>query len=91
MLGSAIGMDKIAMKLLLRGAGYPVLDFVWFTREQIKKDRKAVVERVEKEIKYPAFINPAALGSSIGVSARRTARSWSARWMLPRPMTAAFS
>ena len=50
-LGSAIGMDKIAMKLLLRGAGYPVLDFVWFTREQIKKDRKAVVERVEKEIK----------------------------------------
>ena len=67
-LGSAIGMDKIAMKLLLRGAGYPVLDFVWFTREQIKKDRKAVVERVEKEIKYPAFIKPAALGSSIGVS-----------------------
>ena len=67
-LGSAIGMDKIAMKQILRGAGYPVLDFVWFTREQIKKDRKAVVARVEKEIKYPAFIKPAALGSSIGVS-----------------------
>ena len=67
-LGSAIGMDKIAMKLLLRGAGYPVLDFVWFTREQLKKERQAVIERVEKEIKYPAFIKPAALGSSIGVS-----------------------
>ncbi len=67
-LGSAIGMDKIAMKQILRGAGYPVLDFVWFTREQLKKDRKAVIERVEKEIKYPAFIKPAALGSSIGVS-----------------------
>lgn len=67
-LGSAIGMDKIAMKQILRGAGFPVLDFVWFTREQLKKDRKAVIERVEKEIKYPAFIKPAALGSSIGVS-----------------------
>lgn len=67
-LGSAIGMDKIAMKQILRGAGFPVLDFVWFTREQLKNDRKAVIERVEKEIKYPAFIKPAALGSSIGVS-----------------------
>ena len=35
-LGSAIGMDKIAMKQILRGAGFPVLDFVWFTREQLK-------------------------------------------------------
>ena len=67
-LGSAIGMDKIAMTQILRGAGFPVLDFVWFTREQLKKERQAVIERVEKEIKYPAFIKPAALGSSIGVS-----------------------
>ena len=67
-LGSAIGMDKIAMKQILRGAGFPVLDFVWVTREQLKKERQAVIERVEKEIKYPAFIKPAALGSSIGVS-----------------------
>lgn len=67
-LGSAIGMDKIAMKQILRGSGFPVLDFVWFTREQLKKERQAVIERVEKEIKYPAFIKPAALGSSIGVS-----------------------
>lgn len=67
-LGSAIGMDKIAMKQILRGASFPVLDFVWFTREQLKKERQAVIERVEKEIKYPAFIKPAALGSSIGVS-----------------------
>ena len=70
-LGSASGMDKIAMKQILRGASFPVLDFVWFTREQLKKERQAVIERVEKEIKYPAFIKPAALGSSIGVSRAR--------------------
>ena len=67
-LGSAVGMDKIAMKQMLRGAGYPVLDYVWCTRDQMKADREAIVERIEREIKYPAFVKPAALGSSIGVS-----------------------
>lgn len=67
-LGSSVGMDKIAMKQMLRGAGYPVLDFVWFTRDQLKTQRGQIIERIEKEIKYPVFVKPAALGSSIGVS-----------------------
>ena len=67
-LGSAVGMDKIAMKQILRGAGYPVLDFVWFTRDQLKTQREEIIAKIEKKIKYPAFVKPAALGSSIGVS-----------------------
>lgn len=67
-LGSAVGMDKIAMKQILRGAGYPVLDYVWFTRDQLKNDREAILSQIEREIRYPAFVKPAALGSSIGVS-----------------------
>lgn len=67
-LGSAVGMDKIAMKQILRGAGYPVLDSVWLTRDQLKNGREAVIEKIEREIRYPAFVKPAALGSSIGVS-----------------------
>ena len=67
-LGSSVGMDKIAMKQLLRGAGYPVLDFVWFTRDQLKTEREAIIEKIEKKIKYPACVKPASLGSSIGVS-----------------------
>ena len=67
-LGSSVGMDKIAMKQILRGAGFPVLDFVWCTREEYENHRDAFIERVEKEIRYPAFVKPAALGSSIGVS-----------------------
>lgn len=70
-LGSSVGMDKIAMKQLLRGAGFPVLDFVWFTRDQLENDREAIIARIEKEIRYPAFVKPAALGSSIGVSKAR--------------------
>ena len=67
-LGSSVGMDKIAMKQILRGAGFPVLDFVWFTRDQLKTQRAQIVEKIEKKIKYPAFVKPASLGSSIGVS-----------------------
>ena len=67
-LGSAVGMDKIAMKQILRGAGFPVLDFVWCTRDEYHHNPDAFIERVEKEIRYPAFVKPAALGSSIGVS-----------------------
>lgn len=67
-LGSSVGMDKIAMKQLLRGAGLPVLDFVWFTRGELENRREAIIEEIEKKIKYPAFVKPASLGSSIGVS-----------------------
>lgn len=67
-LGSAVGMDKIAMKQMLRGAGFPVLNFVWFTRDQLHADREGVMTMIEQEIKYPVFVKPAALGSSIGVS-----------------------
>jgi len=67
-LGSAVGMDKIAMKQILRGAGFPVLDYVWFTRDQLELERESIIENIERKIKYPAFVKPAALGSSIGVS-----------------------
>ncbi|MBQ4265939.1 MAG: D-alanine--D-alanine ligase [Clostridia bacterium] len=67
-LGSSVGMDKIAMKQMLKGAGFPVLDFVWFTRDQLKLEREMIIERIERKIKYPVVVKPAALGSSIGVS-----------------------
>ena len=67
-LGSSVGMDKIAMKQLLRGAGFPVLDFVWCTRGELEQDREGFIARVEREIRYPAFVKPASLGSYIGVS-----------------------
>lgn len=67
-LGSATGMDKIAMKLIYKGCGLPVLDMCWFERGDWEKDPEAVLNKVEKEIGYPAFVKPANLGSSIGIS-----------------------
>ncbi len=66
--GSAIGMDKIAMKYFFRGAGLPVLSGVWYTRSAFEKDPDGIATNVEKEIGYPVFVKPANLGSSIGVS-----------------------
>lgn len=67
-LGSATGMDKIAMKLIYRGCGLPVLPMCWFERSDWEADREDVLNRVEREIGYPAFVKPANLGSSIGIS-----------------------
>ena len=61
-------MDKIAMKLIYKGCGLPVLDMCWFERSDWERDRKAVLDRVEQEVGYPAFVKPANLGSSIGIS-----------------------
>jgi len=67
-LGSAVGMDKIAMKQLFRGCGFPVVPDVSLDRSEWYEDRSAVIDRIEKAIPYPVFVKPANLGSSIGIS-----------------------
>lgn len=66
-LGSALAMDKIAMKYALRGAELPVLPSVWFTRGQWQQDSQAQIDRVEQTLQYPVYVKPANLGSSIGI------------------------
>lgn len=67
-LGSALGMDKIAMKQFFRGCGLPVLDGMWFARSEWNKNHKEVLNRVESSCPYPVYVKPANLGSSIGIS-----------------------
>lgn len=67
-LGCAVGMDKIAMKQLFRGCGFPVLPDVWADRGEWEKDREGVLDRAEAAVSYPMFVKPANLGSSIGIS-----------------------
>jgi len=66
--GSAVGMDKIIMKSAFLGFGFPVLDSVFFERDEFFDDSDGVCERVEQKLSYPVFIKPANLGSSIGVN-----------------------
>ncbi|NPV09311.1 MAG: D-alanine--D-alanine ligase [Anaerolineae bacterium] len=67
-LGSALGMDKIVMKMLFRQAGLPVVDSVATGRRQIARDVTAVADEVEAKLGYPCFVKPANLGSSVGIS-----------------------
>jgi D-alanine-D-alanine ligase len=67
-LGSAAGMDKVAMKRLFRDAGLPIVPFTYFVRSRWEADREGVLDAVEAEIGYPAFAKPANLGSSVGIS-----------------------
>ncbi|MBP3540222.1 MAG: D-alanine--D-alanine ligase [Clostridia bacterium] len=65
---SAVGMDKVYMKLFFRGCGFPVLPGEFFLRHQWDKDPEAVMDAIEAKLEYPVFVKPAMLGSSIGVS-----------------------
>ena len=64
-LGSAAAMDKIATKQLLVAAGLPVPRFLGLRENEIDS---GVADRVATELGWPAFVKPANLGSSVGVS-----------------------
>ena len=66
-LGSAAGMDKDIMKSLFIAAGIPIVKHVTILRSAWEKDPKKV-ERAVAKLKYPVFVKPANLGSSVGIS-----------------------
>jgi D-alanine-D-alanine ligase len=67
-LGSAAGMDKAVMKELFRAAGLPIVKHVTVLRKQWESDPKRVRKTIESELKYPLFVKPANLGSSVGIT-----------------------
>jgi len=67
-LGSAAGMDKDIMKALFRAAGLPIAKHVTVLRSDWEANRKKVEKLVESKLKYPVFVKPANLGSSVGIS-----------------------
>src|SRR6185437_4186144 len=67
-LGSAAGMDKDVMKSLFRAAGLPIVKHVTVLRSEWEANAKKVQKLVESKLKYPVFVKPANLGSSVGIS-----------------------
>src|SRR5437016_5935077 len=70
-LGSAAGMDKDIMKSLFIAAGIPIVKHVTILRGAWERDPKKVRKVVESKLKYPVFVKPANLGSSVGISKAR--------------------
>lgn len=66
-LASAICMDKFAMKIMLKEAGFPVLDCIRFTSQDYKNEKK-VISDTENKFGYPVIVKPVNLGSSVGIS-----------------------
>ena len=67
-LGSSAGMDKDVMKSLFRAAGLPIVKHVTILRSQWEREPKKVQKLVVSKLKYPVFVKPANLGSSVGIS-----------------------
>ena len=67
-LGSAAGMDKDAMKRLFASAGLPQTPWITLLRSDWRRDPAAVTAQVESQLRYPLFVKPANLGSSVGIS-----------------------
>lgn len=70
---SAVGMDKALMKSLFRNAGLPIAEYLVVLRHKWESDPEETIHDIETIIRYPCFVKPANLGSSVGVS---KARNW---------------
>lgn len=67
-LGSACGMDKQIMKELFRAAGLPQVKHVTILRADWESAPAKARRLIESKLKYPVFVKPANLGSSVGIS-----------------------
>jgi len=76
--GSAVGMDKDILKRLFREAGLPVVDFLMVPRSRWRRRRDEVMDEIRARFRFPVFVKPACLGSSVGirkVTSRKALRS----------------
>jgi len=67
-LGSSAGMDKDVMKRLFSQAGLPIVKHVTVLRSQWEGSPRKTIAQIESGLKYPLFVKPANLGSSVGIS-----------------------
>lgn len=66
-LACALAMDKEMSKNILRANGIATVDYYAVSRRRFEQDPAAVTLEVEQRLRYPLFVKPANLGSSIGI------------------------
>jgi D-alanine-D-alanine ligase len=72
-LASAVGMDKVAMKLVFAAKGLPICDYEVVLKRDWQRDEHAVLQQIVTRLGFPVFVKPANLGSSVGISKARHA------------------
>jgi D-alanine-D-alanine ligase len=66
-------MDKDVMKRLFTAAALPIVKHVTVLRSGWEKEPRKARKQIEGKLKYPVFVKPANLGSSVGISKARDA------------------
>jgi len=66
--GSAVGMDKILQKQILKSASLPVVKFAYYLKSRIETAHQDVVKEITETLRFPLFVKPASAGSSVGIS-----------------------
>ena len=72
-LGSAVGMDKAVMKTLFAARGLPIVPHLTVLRRAWVDQPSSIAEQAADELRFPMFVKPANLGSSVGISKARSA------------------
>nr|AUG32234.1 D-alanine--D-alanine ligase [Paulinella longichromatophora] len=67
-LGSAVSMDKQAMKASFSSARLPQVTYTCVGKLELQNESIKLLDRLERQIGYPCFVKPANLGSSLGIS-----------------------
>jgi D-alanine-D-alanine ligase len=67
-LASAVGMDKDVQKRLFAEAGLPIVPFLAIRRSEWERERVKVLQAIKKKFRFPLFVKPATLGSSVGMT-----------------------
>jgi len=67
-LGSAVGMDKAVMKALFAAANLPIVPHLTVLRRDWERNAASITQAVARDLRYPVFVKPANLGSSVGIS-----------------------
>lgn len=66
-LSSAIAMDKSVIKILFKAYNLPQADFYSIKHKEYLNNSIRLIKDIESEIKYPMFVKPSNMGSSIGI------------------------
>jgi len=75
-LGSAVGMDKAVMKTIFAAHNLPIVPHLTVLRREWHSDPGTITARVARELRYPVFVKPANLGSSVGISKAKNDESF---------------
>ncbi len=67
-LAAAVGMDKAVMKVLFAASGLPIVRHDILLRRDWQADRAGIVSELTGRLRFPLFVKPANLGSSVGIS-----------------------